>query len=332
MKLSYLPIPFLCLAMLSCDKARNMANKAKNVADQARSAVEAEIAKQGGKSGDVQPDPELQKLVDQTPEGVIFRKDLAFPSKVEVNTTRNEEFSGRRLQKSELGTEVGVLKGTFTTVSRLERAGDKVTYTLVQSIFTEPAAEGADDSEKPVVRELSPPSNPTAFVKSGSSWKLAVNSDFRTASLAQSIIPVFDQLLVEGTVSPRALWFAKKRLKIGDEITVSEKSLPMIVTGDAKGSLKLKLESLEAVKGHPCGVFSITGSFSRNQFPDFDGSLTDEDVTISSGRIWLSLIHPIILKEETEVIQTTRKGGQGGLTTRIQSSSKVSVIREWKHL
>lgn len=332
MKLSYFPIPFLCLAMLSCDKARNMADKAQNVADQARSAVETEIAKQSGKSGDSQPDPELQKLVDQTPEGVIFRKDLPFPAKLEVNATRNEEFSGRRMQKSELGTEVGALNGTFTHVSKLERAGDTVTFTLVQSIFTEPANQGADDSEKPVVRELSPPSNPSSFVKDGSSWKLAVNSDFRTASLAKSIIPVFDQLLVEGTASPRTLWFTKKRLKIGDEITVSEKTLPMIVTGNAKGNLKLKLEALESVKGHPCGVFSITGTFSRNQFPDFDGSLTDEDVTIDSGRIWLSLLHPVILKEEADVIQTTRKGGQGGLTTRVQSSAKVSVIREWKQL
>lgn len=332
MKLCYFPIPLLCLAVLSCDKAKNMADQAKGIAEQARSAVETEIAKQGGKSGDSQPDPELQKLVDQTPEGVIFRKDLPFPAKVEVIATRNEEFSGRKLQKSELGTEVGVLNGTFTTVSKLEREGDKVTFTLVQSIFTESANQGTDGSKEPVVKELSPPSKPTAFVKSGSSWKLAVSSDFRTASLAQSIIPVFDQLLVEGTVSPRTLWFAKKRLKIGDEITVSEKSLPMIVTGDAKGHLKLKLEALESVKGHPCGVFSVTGTFSRNQFPDFDGSLTDEDVTIDSGKLWLSLLHPVILKEETEVIQTTRKGGQGGLTTRVQSSAKVSVIREWKQL
>ncbi len=332
MKLCYSPIPLLCLALLSCDKAKDIADKAKNAADQARSAVEAEIAKQGGKSGDSLPDPELQKLVDQTPEGVIFRKDLPFPAKLEVIATRNEEFSGRRFQKSELGTEAAVLNGTFTNVSKLERAGDKVTFTLVQSTFTEPAAPGTDDSGKPVVKELSPPSNPTAFVKSATSWKLAVNSDFRTASLAQSIIPVFEQLLVEGTVSPRSLWFAKKRFKIGDEINVSDKSLPMIITGDAKGSLKLKLEALDSVKGHPCGVFSITGTFSRKQFPDFDGSLSDDDVTIDSGKVWLSLLHPVILKEETSVIQTIREGGQGGLTTRVQSSGKISVIREWRQL
>ncbi len=325
MKLHYFPIPLLCLAAISCDKAKNFAHHA-------RSAVEGELAKHVGQSGDSKPDPELQKLVDQTPDGVIFRKDLPFPARVEVKTTRIEEFSGRRSERSELGNQVGVLKGTFTNVSKLERADDKVTYTLIQSTFTEPVIKGADDSKKPVIKELFPPSKPMVFMKSGSSWKLAVNADFHTASLAKSITPVFDQLLVEGTVNPRPLWFAKKRLKIGDKITVSEKSLPMLVTGDAKGNLTLKLEAFESVKGHPCGVFSTTGSFKRNQFPDFDGSLTDEDVTVESGRLWLSLLHPLILKEETAVIQTISKGGQGGLTTRIQSSSKVSVIREWKQL
>lgn len=325
MKLRYFPLSLLCLTVLSCDKVKNYAN-------QARSAVESEIAKQAGQSGDNKGDPELQKLVDQTPEGTIFRKDLPFPAKLEVTATRSEDFSMRSSQKSELGTEVAVIKGTVTTVSKLERAGDKVTYTLVRSTFTEPLNKGTDDSKKPAVKELSPPSKPTSFMKSGSSWKLAVSSDFRTASLAQSIIPVFDQLLVEGTVSPRTLWFSKTRHQIGDEIIVAAKSLPMIITGDAKGNLKLKLEAFEPVSGHPCGVFSISGNFSRNRFPDFDGSLTNEDVAIDSGKIWLSLLHPLILREETEVVRTIREGGQGGLTTVVQSSAKISVTREWKPL
>jgi hypothetical protein len=86
------------------------------------------------------------------------------------------------------------------------------------------------------------------------------------------------------------------------------------------------------VKGHPCGVFSVTGDFSRKQFPDFDGNFTDEDVTIQSGKIWLSLIYPIILKEELDTIQSFKSGGQGGLVGRGQGTVKVSVEREWKAL
>jgi hypothetical protein len=325
MNYRYFPLPFLCLVVLSCDKA-------KNLAAMARSAVEGEIAKQAGEPDGSKSDPELQKLVDRTPEGVIFRKDLPFPHKLEVKTTRNEEFSGRTSQRTELGNQVGVLKGTFTNVSKLERTQDKVIYTLVQSTFTEPMTGTGSDAKKPAPKEIAPPSKPTDFVKNGSSWKLAVSTDFRTASLAQSITPVFDQLLVEGAISPRPLWFSRKRLKIGDSIAVTEQSLPMVITGNAKGKLNLKLEAFEAVGGHPCGVFGITGSFQRNQFPDFDGDLSDEDVTIESGKLWLSLLHPLILKEEAAVIQTISKGGKGGLATRSQSSSRISIVREWKQL
>jgi len=349
-------IALLCLASFSCDKAKELVDKAK-------SAVSGKIAQKSSESGDAKPDPELQKLVDLTPEGVVFRKDLPFPGKLEVKITRKEEVSGRISQKSELGGRAGVLKGTLTTVTKLERTGDNVSYALIDSSFAEPIVEGAgdpkppavkaeeapkkpkmkvrddskkpaimsdDDSKKPDIKELTKPSEPCAFVKSGSSWKPAVSNDFHAAYLAQTISPVFDQLLVENTLAPRALWFGKKRLKIGDQLMLDDKSLPMLVTGNAKGSLKLTLQSFEAVKGHPCGVFAVTGDFSRNQFPDFDGTLTNEDLTIQSGKFWLSLLYPLILKEETEAVQTIKNGGQGGLATRIQVLSKVSVIREWK--
>ena len=323
MKQSYLTFAALYLALSSCEKVRNLVGKAK-------STVASEVAKQSGGPAAAKPDPALQKLVDQTPEGAIFRKDLPFPDSVEVKTTRREEVSGRFSEKSELGSKVNLLKGTITTVTNVTRKGQHVSYTLLESIFTEPVIKGGDDKEKPVVRQLEPPSAPFEFVKSGSSWKSAVPTDFRIASRAQMIGPHFEQLLVENTLAPRALWFGKKRYKVGDQLDVSQEFLPMLVTGNAKGQLKLVLESFDAVNGHPCGVFAVTGDFSRKQFPDFDGSLDNEEVTIESGKLWLSLLYPLILKEETEVILTSNSGGQGGLSSSGRSSAKVSVTREWK--
>ncbi len=325
MKLRYSLIALVCLATISCDKAKELSN-------QARSTVKEKLAKKASPSSGDRADPELQKLVDQTSEGAIFRKDLPFPNKLEVKTTRNEEFSGRMFQKSELGSQVGTLKGTFTEVTKLQRSGDEVSYSLIQSTFTEPLAAGADDSTKPVVKELAPASKPIDFVRIGSAWKPANKSDFRTASLSQTISPVFDQLLLENALAPRVLWFGKKRFKIGDQLLVSGKTLPMLVTGNAEGDLKLTLDAFESVKGHPCGLFSVSGTFKRNQFPDFDGSLTNEEVTIESGKFWLSLLYPLILKEEVSIIQTIHNGGQGGLATRGQGSSTTSVEREWKKL
>jgi hypothetical protein len=322
MKLFTLTV-IICLASFSCDKVRNLAEKAKSTAA-------SEMARKSGGAVESKPDSELQKLADQTPEGAIFRKDLPFPKKIEVKVTRREEVSGRFSERSELGSQVNTVKGTITNVSRLTRDGDKVSYTLLESIFTEPVIKGEDKSEKPVSKQLAPPSAPFDFVKSGSTWKSAVASDFRTASRVQMIAPVFEELLVEDGLAARALWFGKKRYNVGDKLEVKDDFLPMLVGGKAKGNLKLTLESFDAVNGHPCGVFSVSGDFSRKRFPNFSGNLADEDVTIESGKFWLSLLYPLILREETEIIKTATAGGQGGLSTNGRSSAKVSVLREWK--
>lgn len=322
MKLHLITLGAFCLASASCDKIKNLADKAK-------STLSSELAKKTGASIDIPADPELQKLVDQTPEGVVFRKDLPFPKQVDVKITRREEISGRFTEKSELGSQANTLKGTVTNVTQLSRNGDNVSYTLLESIFTEPVIEGADDSKEPVVKQLAPPSDPFKFVKSGSTWKSAVATDFRMASRAQLISPFFDQLLMDNTLAPRELWFGKKRFKTGDELEVSNEFLPMLVSGNTKGRLKLVFESVESVKGHPCGVFAVSGNYSRKQFSDFNGVLTNEDVTIESGRLWLSLLYPMILREELAIIQTASSGGQGGLATTGRSSANLSVVREW---
>lgn len=321
---SYFPIvALLSLSAFSCDKAKNWAN-------QTRVAVEGGLVKKAGEADTTTADPALQKLVDQTPEGVIFRKDLPFPRQLEVKTTRLQELAGRFVETSAIESQVRNLKGTETTVTQLERAGDQVRYTLEQSIFTEPVKVNADKEAKPEVRELAPPSKPCTYKKSGSTWKADNSQGFRAVALSKQLSPMFEQLLIENALAPRPLWFAKRRLQIGDQITVAATTLAMLMSGDAKGSFTLTLKSFEAVKGHPCGVFAVSGDFKYKQFPDFEGNFSDKEVTIQSGKLWLSLIYPLVLKEETDCIQTLRTGGQGGLTIRGQGSAKITVIREWK--
>lgn len=315
----------LCVATLSCDKAKNLVGRAK-------AAVDSQINQAATVTADTKTDPELQKLVDQTPEGVIFRKDLPFPAKFEVRTTLNQEVSGQVLETSAIGNEATAQKGTRSTISKLERAGDQVRYTLEKCTFTDPVAAGADEAEKPVVRVLTPPSKPQLYQKTKSVWKSNFSEGFRAMALSQQLSPCFELLLVENALAPRSLWFSKKRLKIGDQMKISEKILPMLLAGQAKGLFTLTFESIGAVKGHPCGVFSYTGEYSRKQIPDFEGAMIDEDVSIESGKLWLSLIHPLVLRQEADTIQTTRQGAGGNLVTRFQGSVKVSLIREWKKL
>ncbi len=322
MKTGITTLILLSLVSVSCDKVRNLVDKA-------RSAVESEIAKTSAESGGTTAEPELLKLVDHSPDGYHFRKDLPFPGQLDVKTTRRMEISARIAESSALGSTSSFLKGTQTDVSRIERVGDQVRYTLIESTFTEPVAEGAKD-EKPVVRQLTPPSNPLTFKKSGSSWKSDNSVSLRSVVLSKQLAPVFDLLMVENAIAPRSLWFGKHRIKIGSSIPVTGDTLPMFVGGKAKGSLVLTLESISAVHGHPCGVFAVTGNYSRKSFPDFEGNLIDEDVTIQSGKFWLSLLHPLVLREELQTIKSYQSGSEGNLISRGQGSAKVSVIRQWK--
>ncbi len=320
-----LTLPLLALAFSSCDKAKNLVNKA-------RSAAESNIAKKTGESGS-KPDPALEKLVDKNAEGAVFRKDLPFPPRIEVRTTRRNEQTSRQVSKSEIGSQAAMIKGTQTTVTKCERAGNQVRYTLEKSEFLESGKDPEEvEEEKP--KEGAIPGmavKPSLFNKSGNAWRADGSGDFRSAALSKQLSPVFDLLLVDNALAPRPLWFGKRRFKVGDELAVTGDTLPMLVAGEAKGSFKLTLESFEAVAGHPCGVFSVTGDYSRKNFPNFDGEFTSDDVTIQSGKIWLSLVYPLVLREELDTIQTYRSGGQGNLATRVQGSVKVSVTREWKN-
>ncbi len=321
-----IPLLLCCLVVVSCDKV-------KKLADQAKAAVENKISGKSSASADSKPDAALQKLVDQTPEGVIFRKDLPFPSHIEVLTTLREEMTGRFYQTSAIEHRAEDMKGTKVVITKLERSGDQVRYSLEQSSFTAPLPDGADAPKEPVtdpLKQAAPAGKPMIYRKSGKGWQGSGSDGFRAAALSKQLSPVFDLLLVENALAPRTLWLGKRRFKAGDKIPVAESSLPMLLTGKATGSFNLIFEKTEVVDGHPCGVFSVTGDFSRKQFPDFEGTLTDQDVTIESGKIWLSLLYPIVLRQELDTIQTTKSGGHGGTSERGQGKVKVTLDRAWK--
>lgn len=322
MKFYHLLIALPVLALFSCDKIKNLTNKA-------ASTLEKKIS---NTSGETTVDSALMKLVDQTAEGVIFRKDLPFPNNIGVTVTRKAVLSGQYSEKSELGKQINAVKGTTTTVVKLERKDDKVSYSLVKSNFEKPLTkEEVAKSKPPEVIEIYPPNKePYVFVKSGNTWKPANATDFRIAALSQEICPVFDQLLTDNGLAPPNQWFGKHRIKTGDSLTISDKNLNMFFAGYATGALKLTFESIADVSGHPCGVFAISGRYNRKHFANFQGNLADEDVTIQSGKIWLSLLYPVVLRMAADTISTQRGGSPGGLVTGIQGSVMASMLVDWK--
>jgi hypothetical protein len=314
MKIHYLLIVLPVLGLSSCDKIKNLASKASKT------------------SKETTADTALMKLVDQTPEGVIFRKDLPFPNSVSVTITRKAVMSGQYSERSELGKQTNAVRGTSTTITKLDRADDKVTYSLVKSNFEKPLTkEEVTKKKAPEITETAPPTKePYVFVKSGSTWKAANATDFRIAAVAQEICPVFDQLLTDNGLAPPAQWFGKHRIKIGDSLTINDKNLNMFFAGTSTGTLKLTLESISEVSGHPCGLFAISGRYARKNFPDLQGNLSSEDVTIQSGKIWASLLYPLVLRMEADMIASQRGGSPGGLVTGIQGSVLASKVLDWK--
>lgn len=326
MKLRFLALASTAVALSACEKA-------KTIAQQASKAVEEKVAAKVGSTSSSEADPELMKLVDQTAEGVLFRKDLPFPQRVEVHIRRIDDLSVRMMQSSEIGRQSGMIKGTREQVFKLERAGDHVRITEERSEFSVPSVEDPKESKKTTnpLERVAPSNKPVNFRLSGGKWRVENGGDFRSAVLEKELSPVFGQLLIEHALAPRSLWFGKRRMKPGDSLVVSGEQLPMLLVV-GKGTFNLTYESIDSVSGHPCGVFSVTGDFSRKKFPDLEGNLSDEDVTIQSGKIWLSLLYPLVLKEDLDTIQSFKSGGQGNLVGKAQGTVKHRVTREWKKL
>ena len=53
------------------------------------------------------------------------------------------------------------------------------------------------------------------------------------------------------------------------------------------------------------------------------------DVTISSGKVWFSLIHPLVLRQELDTIITVSTESDG-VPTKIQGRAVVTTASEWK--
>ncbi len=315
----------LCaLACVSCDKARELADKA--VSD-----VREKIAT--GETAAPAVDPELAALVDETEDGVVFRKDLPFPENIEVKETRRQEWSGRLIVRNEIESRVETLKGVRSTTRTLARSGVEIRHQIEDSAFTLPAVGDEESAPKSLADPFKSTASDESSItlrKDGDTWQPVPAGDFRSAFIARELSPVMPELLVEHALAPRPLWFtAKKRFKPGDTLTVAGDSLPMLVAGKAVGELKLTFESRDAVNGHPCAVFTVEGDFTRERFPDFAGQFSDEEITIQSGKLWLSLIHPLVLREELDTIQSVRTGADGSPASHAQGAVKVSVTREW---
>ncbi|MCX6879742.1 MAG: hypothetical protein NTW21_38950 [Verrucomicrobia bacterium] len=330
-----LGIAAIGLLSVSCGKLRGLAGQVKRSAE-TKAAATIDASKSAGTT----PDPVLQALVDQTPEGAVFRKDLPFPEQLQVKVERRFTFnSARVLVKSAIGNQSAVLSGTryFTTV--YARTGERVALTMESAGFSLPVAgKAAAAVAAPVVPE--PPVELTrskdlaggtiSLTRHGKRWQAQHVSDFKFAAWGSELEPSMGALCMDAGVLPRAYWFGPRRLKPGETVPLAGAALALLLGEGASGALGLKLESFEASGGHPCGVFSVTGDYHAAGVPGPDGEVFDQEVSISSGKVWLSLVYPVVIREQLETVQTLVSGARSSHSIRIQGAVSVAVTREWQ--
>jgi hypothetical protein len=352
----WLAIALIGLSAGSCGKIRGWASQAQATAKNAVAKVSGSNTPAAPKP--VPPDPALQALVDQTPEGAMFRMDLPFPAQVRVREERRLTFtSARALQRSAFGNQAVPLSGTLHHTTVYERAGEQIAVTLesvgfdqagnlgpktlsppagaVPPAVPKPPVGGVKPSGSqgpPPAVSVEPPGASLAgskvtLTRRGTTWQPAHTSDFKVAGWGRELAPLMPKLGVDAGVLPRPVWFGKRRLKPGDTVPLAGPQLALLFNAQTTGEVNLRLESFEACGGHPCGVFSATGAYHEKS-ATADGSKFDSEVTLTAGKIWLSLVHPIVIREELDTIQTCTTDCTG-MTLRIQGAVTVFITREW---
>lgn len=331
------------LPLASCGKIRAAVSKAKSAVSEAsgNGAAKSEAVIAGGKV-----DTGLEALVDRDAAGFRFRKDLEFPTRVQVRKVSSVRYYNVRvMRRSALGTENLSMDGTTETVSQWRLKGDRLEVSLEKMIFTLPPEKMPKPDDKNP-NAAAAPQSPVgqaipmermaqmkgAFVKSGNGWHAenARSGDFLRATWLQKMEPGLESLAIEAGVLPRTMWFGKPRWKEGAAMTLEGENLRMIETArKAKGKVQLLFEEEEPVGGHPCARFAVSGNYSTEGQAGEDGGKSDAEITISSGKIWFSLIYPLVLRQELDTVITVSTESDG-VPTKIQGRAVVTLSSEWK--
>lgn len=322
----------MCLALVSCERASKLVEKAKEtVANKAQKTGDGAASADVGEA--VPMDPELAKRIDQTEEGIVFRRDLPFPKSVEVRITEKEPIAVRMLQQSEVGTQSTTISSVRHMGMTVARTSGTVRFSEFKEEYFDAKPAAGDGAPSPIRNHpLLPPTPPKdhTMVFRGGKWSAMEHSGFAEVALAQQLGPQMPSLFQEYGLNPRSMWFGKRRIAPGKPMQISGELLPMLIAGNATGELTITLEEIESVHGHPCGRFAVKGSYARKSFPFPDGRLFHEESTIQSGHIWMSVLHPLVLQYRVERIVTLTVAEGSGPSIRFQGNTSLLRSIAWK--
>jgi len=337
MKPLVITLPLLLGALVSCDKAKQ--------------AVEAVREKVGGVADPGAPlapggeiSSGLASQVDSAAEGVRFRRDLPFPESLRIRVVERQVFQNARIvARSALGRETAVYSGTWERAGgialgegRLEWSVDRCGEVLL--VKEGEAKEGAgaglpDRGPRPAVGEPMEALQ-VEFERGPEGWSVSSAKgavEFRKRVLGQQLGPALPVVLAAHGAMPRTQWFSSTRRWIsGDKFVIEGESLALLFPGAAVGKIGLIYEESEALDGHPCGRFAVEGDIALKGEVAFSGEIGDREITIHAGKVWCSLLYPLVLREEYQTVQTILRGAGSGPSTRVQGAVEHVVSRQWQ--
>ncbi len=291
--------------------------------------------------------PELQKLVVKKDDGYLFRTDIAFPPHLKVVVTDVTKFRDVNMAKR-IGDESvqTKLNARLENVMEYEMAGKSVRFTQIQDIKRRKAPDEEQMAKLKAAEEAAaageePPEDPdqqigllvgkaVQFNFDGIDWKAVPTKEFKTMAWGKTLEPDVTSTLVYNGLKPRAKWFGVKPLPIGHKLKLAGESLNLVFENAAKGSLEMEFKSVEGVHGHPCAVFDVSGSIELKTDTDEQGQPVDGEETIESGRVWFSLLYPVVMRSELHKVVSydTRKNGK--LVAQFQGKAEDYLHRDWK--
>lgn len=292
-------------------------------------------------------DPDLAKLVGKSENGFAFRRDIPFPPHIKVIATEVTKFRKVRMAgKSDFGEGSMELSIRNDDVMEYEMAGGAVRFTMKEKAserVPSPAERIArlKKIEEALKRKEKPPETRERIVDNfvgkavqfnyaNREWKAVPTKQFATMAWGKELEGKVAGELVRNSLMPRSRWFGKDRMKIGDVTNISDASLNLVFDDAANGKLEMKLKGMEGVHGHPCAVFEVTGTLVLKETTNKQSQTTNGEVTIEKGRIWCSLIYPIVLRMDLDTIQSleTREGGK--VVLQVQGAVEERIHRDWK--
>lgn len=276
----------------------------------------------------------MDAMVTRTDEGVSFRRDIEFPSKIQGVLSVTRELQGVRVMEgSALGNESKTLSGSFETRMLFTKGAGQFTMTLERVEQAAVEAGKKPEVDATPLREKGREGKALYFGVSEEGWYFKAPEGTREPDLeswAAELGGEFPQLLVDAGAHPRVQWFSPARVwRSGDRIVLAGNAVKLLDPFDSGGRVVLVFEGEEPIAGHPCGVFAVEGSYTVKDRLTAYGGREEAEVTITKGRIWASLLFPMLLREEYEVVETlTRKLGSGP-EFQMQGGVKITRARAW---